>query len=345
MPVGILAGTLLALLAGLCNGSFFLPQRYTRGWQWENMWVVFATISQVLVPWLVAWVAIPDLPRVLRESPLTLFLPGIIAGVIWGMGMVTYGLGVKMVGIAAGNAIVASVATAAGTLGPMIAYAPEKIWTRAGLVSFLAIALMIGGIYVYGMAGVRREREAATAHPGAGSPHGEFRAGMIACLVTGVLGTAFIYGFVSSTNLIHAALNTGAKPLMAGYLAWSVVFSAGSIPNLGYSLYRMKRNRTSSVLFQSGHFLTNTALCLLAALLWYGGVLMYGMATAGLGRLGPSLGYGLYVGGTVLFSNLVGWIAGEWRGASPSVIGGYVKGLGIIIAGIVVMAVGAALTG
>jgi len=75
MPVGILAGTLLALVAGLCNGSFFLPQRYTRGWQWENMWVVFATISQLLVPWLVAWVAIPDLPRVLRESPSLFSFP------------------------------------------------------------------------------------------------------------------------------------------------------------------------------------------------------------------------------------------------------------------------------
>jgi L-rhamnose-H+ transport protein len=72
---------------------------------------------------------------------------------------------------------------------------------------------------------------------------------------------------------------------------------------------------------------------------------MYGMATAGLGRLGPSLGYGLYVGGTVLFSNLVGWIAGEWRGASPAVIRGYVKGLGIIVAGIVVIAIGVAFTG
>jgi L-rhamnose-H+ transport protein len=344
MPEEMLTGTLLAMVAGLCNGSFFLPQRYVRGWQWENMWLVFATISQILVPWLVAWLAIPGLSWVLRGSPLSFFLPGVIAGLIWGSGMVTYGLGVKMVGIAAGNALVASVSTAVGTLGPMLVYAPGKILTPAGLIFIVAIALIIGGIYVYGMAGVRREREAAAAQPGEGRAASGFRAGMILCLVTGVLSTAFVYGFVSSGNLIQAAVTAGAKPSVAGYLAWTIVFCSGSFANLGYSLYRMRENRTGRILFQSGRFLSNSALCALAAALWYGGVLMYGMATMNLGSLGPSVGFGLYIGGTVLFGNLVGFLAGEWRGASVGVIRGFIKGMALILAGIIVIAVGVART-
>jgi L-rhamnose-H+ transport protein len=226
----------------------------------------------------------------------------------------------------------------------MIVYSPAKIWSSAGLISILAIALIIGGIYIYGMAGVRREREAAAAQPGEVGARSEFRAGMILCLATGFLGTAFIYGFVSSANLINAALSAGAKPSVAGYLAWTVVFCAGSIPNLGYSLFRMKQNRTGSTLFQSGAFLSNSALCGLAAALWYGGVLLYGMATANLGSLGPSVGFGLYIGGTVLFGNLVGWLSGEWRGASAGVIQGFVKGMALILAGIIVIAVGVAST-
>jgi L-rhamnose-H+ transport protein len=343
MPEGILTGTLLAVAAGLCNGSFFLPQRYTRGWQWENMWFVFATISQILMPWLVAWIAIPDLFRILRESPFHFFLPAVIAGVVWGVGMVTYGLGVKMVGIAAGNAVVASVATAAGTIGPMIVYAPDRIWTTSGLISMVAIILIIAGIYVYGMSGVRRERENPNpSEPGARS---QFRAGMLLCLVTGVLGTSFIYGFVSSADLIHAAVSAGARPSVAGYLAWTVVFCTGSIPNLGYTLYRMNHNKSGSALFASGFFLPNTALCSLAAALWYGGVLLYGMGTTNLGRLGPSVGFGLYIGMTVLFGNLIGWLVGEWRGASRGVIRGFVMGMALILAGIIVIAVAAAQTG
>ena len=345
MPEGILTGTLVAIAAGLSNGSFFLPQRYTRGWQWENMWFVFALISQVLVPWLVAWVAIPDLARVLRESPFSFFVPAIIAGVIWGIGMVTYGLGVKMVGIAAGNAIVAGVATASGSIGPMIVYSPDRIWSASGLISLAAIAIIITGIYIYGMSGVRRDRESRQAATSELSGRGQFRAGMLLCLVTGVISTAFIYGFVSSGNLIQAAISAGTKPTVAGYLAWTVVFCTGSIPNLGYALYRMYQNRTGNTLFGSGCFLPNAALCTLAAALWYGGVLLYGMATMHLGPFGPSVGFGVYVGGTVLFANLIGWIVGEWRGSSPAVIRGLLTGIAMILAGIVVIAVGAAQSG
>jgi L-rhamnose-H+ transport protein len=265
--------------------------------------------------------------------------------VIWGIGMVTYGLGVKMVGIAAGNAIVAGVATASGSIGPMIVYSPDRIWSASGLISLAAIAIIITGIYIYGMSGVRRDRESIQAATSELSGRGQFRAGMLLCLVTGVISTAFIYGFVSSGNLIQAAISAGTKPSMAGYLAWTVVFCTGSIPNLGYALYRMYQNRTGNTLFGSGCFLPNAALCTLAAALWYGGVLLYGMATMHLGPFGPSVGFGVYVGGTVLFGNVIGWSIGEWRGASSAVIRGLLTGMAMILAGIVVIAVGAAQSG
>jgi L-rhamnose-H+ transport protein len=92
----------------------------------------------------------------------------------------------------------------------------------------------------------------------------------------------------------------------------------------------------------SGHFLPNAALCTLAAILWYGGVLLYGMATTQLGQLGPSVGFGLYIGMTVLFGNFNGWLIGEWKGASRGVIRGFLIGMGLILGGIVVIALAAA---
>ncbi len=247
-----------------------------------------------------------------------------------------------MVGIAAGNAVVASVGTAAGTIGPMIVYSPQRVWTVSGLISLVAMVLIIAGIYIYGMSGVRRERESAQASAGTQSGGSQYRAGLLLCLVTGVIGTSFIYGFVSSGNLIQAAVNAGAKPALAGYLAWTIVFCTGSIPNIGYTLYRMAQNRTGGTLFGSGFFLANTAFCTLAAVLWYGGVLLYGMATTKLGQLGPSVGFGLYIGMTVLSGNIIGWLIGEWKGASAGVIRGFLMGMALILIGIVVIALAAA---
>lgn len=344
MPEAIIASMLLAVVAAVFNGSFFLPPKYMRGWEWENMWTVFASISQLVLPWLVAWLVIPHLGLVLHESPWQFFFPGIIAGLIWGMGMVTYGLGMAMIGIAAGNAIVSGISTMSGTFGPLIVYAPEKVFTSVGLIFLMAIALIVGGVFVYGKAGIRKEGEAARSRPGSESTRGQFRAGMIVCGVTGVLGTAFIYGFASSTRIVNAAVSAGAKPLMAGYLAWAITFSAGYIPNLGYSLYRMKQRHSAGTLIHSGHFLRNSALAGLMAVLWYGGVLLYGTAATRLGRLGPSAGSCLYLSCTLVSANLLGWMTGEWHGASRPVIRGFVVGMALIIAGIILIAVGVAQT-
>lgn len=344
MSEAVIASMLLAVVAAFFNGSFFLPQKYMRGWEWENMWTVFASISQLALPWLVAWLAIPHLGRVLHDSPWQFFLPGVIAGVVWGIGMITYGLGVTMIGIAAGNAIIAGISTMTGTLGPLIVYAPEKVFTSVGLIFLMAIVLIVIGVSIYGRAGVRKEEETTQSHPELKSPRGQFRAGMIVCVVTGVLGTAFIYGFASSTGIVNAAVKAGAKPLVAGYLAWAITFSAGYIPNLGYSLYRMKQRHSAATLIHSSHFLRNSGLAGLMTVLWYGGVLLYGMAAAGMGRLGPSAGSGLYLSGTLVSANLLGWITGEWQGAGRRVIRGFLIGMALIIAGIVVIALGVART-
>ena len=337
----ILTGLLLALVAGFSNGSFFVPMRYVRRWQWENTWLVFTFLSQIVLPWLAAWLVIPHLFGVLRASPWGYLLPGLVAGFFWGFAQVTFGLGVRWVGIAGGNAIISGVATITGTVGPLIVYAPEKVLTATGLIYFAAIAVTVCGVYVYGRAGIQHERATTGGPVGA---HGEFRTGLIACLVTGSLGTAFIYGFASSTELVKAAEAAGAKPMFAGYLAWAVTFSAGFIANLLYCLYQMRKNQSARALISSGCFLRNTSLAGSMGILWYGGVLMYGMAAARMGRLGPSVGFGLFVSGTILFSTVLGYLIGEWRGASRETIRGFLKGMLLIIVGIAVMAFAVART-
>lgn len=340
MPEQFLAGVFIGVAAGLANGSFALPLHYGRKWQWENTWVVFSVLSQVALPWGVAWLATPHLFAILHGSPWSFLLPGLIAGFVWGVAQVMYGLGLAMVGIAIANSVIAGMAATAGTLGPLFAYAPEKLLTRTGLILLASLALIVGGIYLYGKAGLRKEKEAA----GLAGPKplvgGGFRTGMIICLITGALGTAFIYGLGSSTRLLKAAAAAGARPVFAACIAWAVTFGAGFVPNLTYCLYKMRKNRSAGALIHSGHFLRNSALAGLMAVLWFGGVLMYGVAAGKIGRLGPSVGFGLFVSATVLSANFLGWLAGEWKGASSRTVRSFLAGMLLIVAAIVVIALG-----
>lgn len=335
-----LVGVAIAIVAGVFNGAFALPLRYARGWEWENTWLVFSCFSLILLPWVAAFAIVPHLSSLLHEVPLNYFLPGVIAGVFWGLSFVLYGLGLDMVGIAVGNAVVASMSTIAGTLGPLIVYAPDKLLTSTGLVMIVAIVLIVFGIYTYSNAGARKEKETAGAQASTAQGHGSFRTGLAICLISGPLGTVFIYGMGSSAGLLRATAAAGANPMFVGCVALALTFSVGFVANLIYCLYKFRQNRTFGRYTNSGVVVRNTSLAFLMAVVWYSGLLLYGGAAVEMGRMGPSIGFGLFVSGTVLFANFLGWRAGEWKGASRSTVRGFLQGMTLIVLAIFVIALG-----
>ena len=344
MEERFLAGLVLGLLAGLVNGVFFLPMRYTREWEWENTWIIFTILSTGVLPWLAALLAVPNLIGVLWESPFSYLLPGLIAGFVWGVAQVLYGLGLGMVGISIGAAVTACTATTAGTLGPMIVYARGKVSTDAVFYFLLAVALILAGIFLYGKSGVRKERETAgkTAGKEAGGQvvRGSFRTGLVICLSSGPLGTAFIYGSKSSSGLVENALQAGASSqTFAEFAALLVTFNAGMIPGIVYSIYKLNRNRTWGAFRNRRVLFWNFSLAVAMAVLWYGGLLLYNSSAVKLGRaMGPSVSFALFAGGTVFFGNLFGWLVGEWKGASANTIRGFLIGMSLIVVAILVIA-------
>ena len=333
-------GILMGVLAGFVNGIFLLPMRYTRKWAWENIWLVFTILSTFVFPWIAAIFAVPHVGAILKSTSLSYLLVGLIAGTVWGIAQVLYGLGCAMVGIAIGSAIIACTAIIAGTIGPIIAYAPEELVSFSSIKLLIAVLLIVLGIYLYGQAGARKERETADGVAPRQIVKGSLRAGLIICLISGVLGTAFIYGGKSSTAILAAARAAGASSLVAFYAAYVVTFKAGTIPGAIYSIYKLRQNNTASNYTTSGSTLLNLALTISMALLWYAGILLYGMSSEEMGKLGPSIAFALFASGTVLFANLFGWLAGEWKGASRQTIHSFVKGMVLIVLAVLIIAFG-----
>jgi len=336
---GCAVGILMGLLCGLLNGIFLLPMRYVKNWAWENVWLLFTILSTGLFPWIAAWIAVPHVAHVFRSVPLAAFVPGVLAGLVWGIAQVMYGLSCGMVGIAIGSAVISCTAIISGTMGPLIVYAPSKLFSSSSLVLLVATCLIVAGIYMYGKAGTIKERETA----GTSQKQivaGSFRLGLVLCLICGVLGTAFVYGGKSSTGLLEAAKAAGAPPLLAFYVAFVVTFNAGAVPGILFSLYKLIKNKTSRNFARSGAFLWNLVMATAMGLLWYSALLLYGMASGELGKLGASVAFALFSSGTILFANLFGWLAGEWKGASRKTIQGFIKGMVFIVGAILIIAFG-----
>ena len=100
------AGWMYVLSAGIFQGSFMLPMKWTRGWAWENTWLVFAATAYLVCPWLLVFLTVPEAAATYAGVTSRQFAIVIAMGALWGIGALTFGLGVDAVGLSIGFAVI-----------------------------------------------------------------------------------------------------------------------------------------------------------------------------------------------------------------------------------------------
>ena len=323
-----LAGVLLIIIAGAVNGSALLPLKYTRGWKFENTWLLYSTFAYLVAPLLIAFITVPNLPDVYTDAGLSSCVLIAAFGVGWGLAVVLNGLGVFMVGLSLASAILMGSSVALGSIVPLLLKSPERMFTKEGMHILVLDLLMLVGVLLCTWAGELRGRAISA----------EARTvtlrGIAICLIAGVLSTLFNIALSYGEVVSRAAVAHGAGTLSAANAVWGLAVSAGSFPGLAWCAWSLFRHKQWH-LFRSGPRLRNSALCALMAFLWISGTVCYGMAAGMLGQLGPVIGWPIYMSAIILSSAFWGWISGEWRGIAgrpPRVMG-----LGIVIQVLVIV--------
>jgi L-rhamnose-H+ transport protein len=118
------------------------------------------------------------------------------------------------------------------------------------------------------------------------------------------------YSFAFGQDIALAAVRLGNPAVRAAYAVWPIGLAGGLLPNIGYSIYLLRRNRTAA-LFQST--CPDIFWALLMAILWMGAFALYGMSGIYLGRFGTSIGWGLFQVFMIMTATLSGVFTGEWR--------------------------------
>src|SRR5690606_21093463 len=113
-------------------------------------------------PWLLALATIPDLLDVYRGVPPHSVALVLLFGTGWGIGAVTFGLGVEAIGLALGFAVILGVAATSGTLIPLLVRPPSDFSASQGAVTAASLAVMLTGVAVCSFAGCWKEAEVAT---------------------------------------------------------------------------------------------------------------------------------------------------------------------------------------
>jgi L-rhamnose-H+ transport protein len=325
-----LAGFAIVLAAGVFQGSFLFPAKWMKGWEWENYWLIFATVAYLVSPWALAFATVSHLGDVYAQTGAGTLAAIAGFGLAWGIGAVTFGLGVDAVGLALGFAVILGIAASAGAVIPLLVQPPPHITAAQIALTATAIGLMLAGVAVCSFAGRWKESQGSTSR--------SYLTGILICAVSGLLSACGNLGFVFGSQIATRAQQLGTPSAWAGNAVWALLAMPLFLCNAGYSLLLLTRRGTVRC-YRSPGSARRLLLGLLMGAMWMAGMSLYGVGARRMGALGVSLGWAMLMSTMVLVANLLGLLSGEWQGAPSGSRWRLFQGLGLLLIAIAALGV------
>jgi L-rhamnose-H+ transport protein len=338
-------GVLLALAAGVVNGSFAAPTKYATRWKWENIWAVWAVVALFLSPWALAFATVPNLPGFYRHVNSGFFVLLVAFGLGVGLAQVFFGLALAAVGLSIGFAVTIGLSTAIGSLVPLVLLGSRAVLAPKGLTIVAGVASVLLGTALCGLASNRKEKERLSScesktEPGATPKN--FRTGLLLCILAGVLSPLVNLALAFGSPLLRQAAQAGVSPSNLANVIWPPLLTATLVPYLSYCVYLWRRNKSWSLFTLAGtrvYWLFGVVM----GLLWTGSLAVYGAASTRLAAMGPILGWPLFMSVIIITSNVWGFATGEWKGANRGAVKTMLVGILFLIVGFCTVALGSRL--
>jgi len=347
-----LAGVIFHFIGGFASGSFYVPYKKVKGWSWEAMWILGGLFSWIIVPPIAAYITIPNFVDIIRESGSSTLGYTYLFGLLWGIGGLTYGLGVRYLGVSLGSSVILGLSMVFGSLMPAIYYFFNEtvgkqgidyfVSTNAGRCVLLGLLVCVVGIYLCGRAGMLKEKSLASLSAETKSDF-NFGIGIAVAIVSGVLSACFNFGIEAGKPMADVAneLWKAANPDQGEFLyqnnvTYIVILWGGFTTNVIWCLYLLTKNKTFSDYGKSSAPLgKNLLLCALGGTTWYLQFFFYGMGESRLGNGASS--WILHMAFIILISNAWGVILKEWKGVNKSTYTSIVAGIVTIILSICIV--------
>jgi L-rhamnose-H+ transport protein len=324
---------LVNVFAGFLNGSFPLPMKYVRSWKWEHTWSMWSFWAFLILPIVITYLTVPHVLDIYSGNLGTVAMVFGV-GCCYGIGAISFGLGVASLGMALGLSIIMGLTTSVGSLLPLAFMDTTGI---ALWPIFLAVFTIVLGILICSYAGHLKEKMSLTnVSSDKIQKQGHFARGLLICIIAGIGGACLNFAFTTGAPLTDKAADYGVSSYWTANTVWAIALPGAFLVNAGYCVYLMLKNQNVKQLLARGSG-RNWALALLMGIAWTGSVLLYGIAADKLGRIGPSIGWASFLGTAIVIGNIWGIITGEWKDSGK-------KALTILLVGVLFIIVGVGIT-
>ena len=357
----VILGVIFHFIGGFASGSFYIPYKKVKGWAWESYWITGGIFSWLIVPPLAAYLTIPCFADIIKQADASTLGITYLFGVLWGIGGLTYGLGVRYLGVSLGSSIILGLCMVFGALIPSIYYDffPKEgkdtfsmlVGSSWGLTVMAGLALCILGIIICGKAGTMKEKQLSAARTT--DPHGleikteyKFALGMLVSIISGVLSACFNFGLeagkpmADTANDLWKAANPGeGNFLYQNNVTYVVVLWGGLTTNFIWCMILNARNKTfGDYANKKTPLLRNYIFSALAGTTWFLQFFFYGMGESKLGNGASS--WILHMAFIILVANMWGLVLKEWKGVNKKTVTTIIIGIITIILSVLLVGYG-----
>src|SRR5437879_4266338 len=358
----VILGVIFHFIGGFASGSFYIPYKKVKGWAWESFWIVGGIFSWLIVPPLAAWLTIPGFTDIIRQTGGDVLLLTYFFGLLWGIGGLTYGLGVRYLGVSLGSTIILGLCAIFGSLVPSIYYNlfPEQgkdtfsmlMHTHWGQMILWGIVICVVGIVICGKGGMMKEKDLEKNRAAAADNKDyHFGIGLFVAIVSGILSACFNFGLEAGKSMAQTANEIWkvSHPGQGNFLfrnnvVYVIVLWGGLTTNFIWCMILNARNKTfGDYTNKKNPLLKNYLFSALAGTTWFLQFFFYGMGESKLGNGASS--WILHMAFIILVANMWGLILREWKGVSKNAFATVVAGIVVIILSVIMVGYGNSIKG
>lgn len=316
-----------------------------KDWSWESYWLVGGLFSWLIVPFIAAYITIPEFLCIITSGDSKTLNITFSMGLIWGIGGLTYGLGIRYLGMSLGNSIVLGFSSAFGAIVPAVYYNfypsegkvnfSQMISSNGGQLVLGGVLVCLIGIAISGKAGVMKEKNAQK------EPQDEFNLvkGLIIAILSGILSAFFNYGIEAGKPLADEAVRLGYNPLFQNNVTYVVLLWGGLTTNFIWCIYLNFKNK-SFVDYTNPNtpIASNVLFSAIGGTLWFLQFFFYGMGESKLGNGASS--WILHMATIILTGNFWGLYLKEWQGVNRKTFRTFILGIAAILLSIILVGIG-----
>jgi L-rhamnose-H+ transport protein len=342
-------GILYHSIGGFASGSFYMPYNKVKRWKWETYWIIGGLFSWLIVPPIAAYFTIPGFAEVISSTSGNVILFTFLMGLSWGIGGLTYGLGVRYLGMSLGNSVALGFCAAFGAIIPPIYYNinpiegktsfTDMMATTGGQLVLVGVLVSIIGIAVSGKAGMLKEKEVSKEESKKSIAEFALVKGLIIAIFSGIMSSFMNFGIEAGKPMAEAVVKSGGNPLFANNVSYVVIMWGGLTTNFIWTTILSIKNRSYTDLAdKSAPRLKNLYLSALAGTAWYLQFFFYGMGESKMGNGASS--WILHMSTIILTANMWGIVRKEWHGTSKKTKITFIIGIAVIIGSVFLVGIG-----